>query len=138
LDASDSEPANATLASPVIDRITERSIDYELYENPVEHSAQELPRNSPTLPDDSPMASAADPSLGTGSTADYDHDTEIIEAMETEIILLIANIFECLNDGRFAELTALISDLEWGLSELANTFPRFSLIQQLAQLLRFS
>jgi hypothetical protein len=134
-DSFDREPADSTLMLPVIDHVAEDSENNDLYDDdPVGEFEPELSLVSPTLPVEPPMASAADPNFDTRSTADYDHDTGIIEGMETETMQLIAYIFACLNDGRLTELPALVCDLQWALSYLADTFPRragFTLLKRL-------
>jgi hypothetical protein len=114
-DSSDPEPTKSVTILPVVDQTAEQSDNSDLYNEPVEHSESK-------------------PKPDTFSTADYNHDTEIIEGIETEVMQLIAYMFECLSDDRSAQLPALVCDLQWALSYLANTFQRragFTLMERL-------
>jgi hypothetical protein len=114
-DSTDPEPIESVPNLSVVEQTAKQSNNSDLYDEPVAHSESK-------------------PKPDTCSTADYNHDTEIIEGIETEVMQLIAHMFECLSDDRSAQLPALVCDLQWALSYLANTFQRragFTLMERL-------
>jgi hypothetical protein len=114
LDASAVTPPNSTPASPAVESA------FELFKDIVWHHGVILELTFPLTPTGlySPAAHAIP-------------DPEILEALETEILKHIECIFQCINSGRFAELQALASDLQWALGAIADVFPSFGMLRHI-------
>jgi hypothetical protein len=114
LDASVVTPPNSTQGSPIV----ESTLD--LFEDIVWQHGVILELTFPLTPTGpySPAANAIP-------------DPEILEALETEILKHIEFVFQCINGGRFAELQALASDLQWALGAIADVFPSFGMLRHM-------
>jgi hypothetical protein len=117
--ATPSEPSAST-SSNLIPAYPAVEDACELFKNPVWHYGPVLELTFPLTPTGvySPAANAFP-------------DTDILEAIETEILRLMQYMFQCIHAGRSAELQALGSDLSWALSAIADVFPSFIVLEHL-------
>ncbi|KAH7390930.1 hypothetical protein DE146DRAFT_148037 [Phaeosphaeria sp. MPI-PUGE-AT-0046c] len=93
----------------------------ELYSDDIWHSEPSLPltlSHTPTRP------------TSLSDFGSLDHDT--LDAIETEILGLIAHAFECMSQGEFDNLQALGSDLQWASNAITEVCPRLGLIAHLS------
>jgi hypothetical protein len=114
LDGSAVTSPNSTPVYPAVESA------FELFEDIVWHHGVILELTFPLTP--------------TGPYSPAAHaipDPKILEALETEILKHIECIFQCINNGRFAELQALVSDLQWALGAIADVFPSFGMLRHM-------
>jgi hypothetical protein len=71
------------------------------------------------------------PVNGPAESTDHFPHPDLLEEFEIEINVLIAFIFECINDGRSDQLPTLGSDLHWALGALAGEYLGFALVERL-------
>ncbi|KAF1914174.1 hypothetical protein BDU57DRAFT_596232 [Ampelomyces quisqualis] len=64
--------------------------------------------------------------------ADGPPDAEILSAVETEVLGLIAYMFECIQGDQLSELQALGSDLLWAVTAITDVYPSLGLMMHLA------
>jgi hypothetical protein len=63
--------------------------------------------------------------------ADGPPDADILNAVEAEVLGLIAYIFECIHEGRFFQLQDLGSDLQWAMTAITDVYPSLGLLKHL-------
>jgi hypothetical protein len=115
LESSVSGPSNSSLASPRVE------VAYELFADAVWHYGP------PVLELTFPLT----PTETYPPAANAFSDSEILQAIETELLGLMHYMFQCINTGRSTELQVLGSDLQWALSAIADVFPSFGMFQHL-------
>jgi hypothetical protein len=76
-------------------------------------------------------ATPIDAHSDSSSSSNTTPDTDILEAVEIEILGLLSYIFSRINEGQTDELQALGSDLQWALDAIADVYPSLGLITHL-------
>lgn len=126
VEQSQSAPAPLSSDAPVftsalISRVAE--ITCELFSDHIWHTEPVLALTIPPTP--------AQPYPGS-PTSLTSLDPASLDAVEAEILGLIARTFEFISQGKLADLQALGSDLQWASNAITEVCPRLGLITQLS------
>lgn len=126
VEGAQSAPSPVSSDAPVSTSAHTSHVDestFELYSDCIWHAEPSLPlylRRSPTQPQ--PPSPSAFGSL----------NNDRLDAIETEILKLIAISFECISQGQLASLRSLGSDLQWASNAITEVFPGLGLITHLS------